>query len=123
MIAAALLGAAGWAAITHWHAPAAHADSTFAYTAPAVKFIVRSVIIGPSAFLTVRMDTTTGDGWYANGTKWVKYADDTPPGPGAYDLQMMEMPDGKNYDLTRADLVTGRTWYISGTKWMPIAEQ
>jgi disulfide bond formation protein DsbB len=122
LIAPALIGAAAWAAITHCHSPAAQADSTYSYATPPPKFIFRSALLGAS-FLTMRMDATTGDCWFAANGKWGKYAEETPPGPGAYDLQLMPMPDGKTYQMVRTDLISGRAWYVVGTKWAMWTEQ
>jgi hypothetical protein len=122
-IATAFLGAAGWAVIAHWHGSAAQADSTYTYIPTTTKYIVRSANIGPESFETVRMDTATGDAWYANAGKWVKYPDDTPPGNGTYDFQFLGTEDGKSYNLVRTDLNTGRTWFISNMKWLLVAEQ
>jgi len=122
-IVTAFLGAAAFAAMTHWHGPTARADATYSFIAsPTEKFIVHTILIG-SVNETVRLDTTTGDAWYINGSKWAKYTDDTPPGPGAYDMQMLSMPDGKTYQMFRADLNSGRVWYVTGTKWALVTEQ
>jgi hypothetical protein len=120
--AAAILGAATWAAITHTHSSVARADSDYTLPSATAKFVIRSAVIG-TVFQTVRLDTTTGDTYYASSGKWAKYTEDTAPGAGVYDLQLMAMPDGKSYNLIRADLSTGRAWYIAGTKWSLITEQ
>ena len=118
---AVILGAAAWASITNWHGQTAQADSTYALASPASKFIVRTLPVA-NGFQVVRMDSTTGDSWYPSSGKWAKYVDDSPPGPGVYDIQLLPLPDGKSYNMVRSDLSSGRVWYIVGTKWVMFTE-
>jgi hypothetical protein len=120
--AAAILGAAGWIAMSHGRGPIAQADTNYSLSSPASKFIVRSLAV-TNGFQVIRMDLTTGDACYPSAGKWLKYVDDAPPGPGVYDVQMMPAPDGKTVYLIRTDVSTGRVWYINGTKWIMFTDQ
>jgi hypothetical protein len=120
--AAALFGAACCAMPMHWLGTSARADVAASPAAPAPRFLFRMISLG-STWQGYRIDTTTGDGVYVSGTKWVKLGDDTPPGPGNYDLQMVALPDAKTYQAVRVDLLTGRTWYVGTNKWVLITDQ
>jgi hypothetical protein len=117
-----VLGAGISSGVDHLLGTPVRADSSFAMTSASAKFVVRSAVVG-NVFFTVRIDTTTGDSWYASAGKWVKYADTAAPGAGTYDIQLLPMADGKSYNLVRSDIASGRAWYIAGTNWSPIADQ
>jgi hypothetical protein len=122
LLAGVILGAATGTAVNHLLSTPARADTDYSMSAPAGKFITRSAVIG-NVFFTVRIDSTSGDSWYASNGKWVKYTDAAAPGSGSYDIQLLPMPDGKSYNLVRTDMVSGRGWYIVGTTWTAIGEQ
>ncbi len=101
---------------------AAHADTEYALPSPVAKFVIKALAQG-GAFQTYKVDTSSGDSWYAANGKWIKLGDDAPPGPGVYDLTMLPLPDAKTFTALRIDVSTGRAWYINGTKWSQFTDQ
>jgi hypothetical protein len=116
-----ILGVMCGMAMTHLAATEAHADTVYSVPGQTAKFELKSLGYN-SVYQTFRIDINSGDTCYAVGTKWTKVVDDAPPGPGMYDVQLVLLPDAKNYAAVRIDLTTGRSWYFTGTKWLPFSE-
>lgn len=81
---------------------------------------------GAKTYDVFRMNTTSGQSWIMDGTKWTLIKDPVaiPAGlPGTYDLQASQLSGNDNWTAIRMNVTTGQSWYASEGKWNEITEQ
>ena len=81
---------------------------------------------GAKTYDVFRMNTTSGQTWIMDGTKWTLIKDTAPMSVGAagtYDLQASQLSGNDNWTAIRMNTTTGQTWYAAEGKWNEITDQ
>jgi hypothetical protein len=81
---------------------------------------------GAKSYDVFRMNTTSGQTWIMDGTKWSLIKDPVAMSvgqPGTYDLHASQLSANDNWTAIRMNVTTGQSWYAADGKWNEITEQ
>lgn len=81
----------------------------------------------PGDWEALRLNTSTGQVWAAQGGKWVGLNDpNAPPSPGeigTYELHATYGSESKAWYALRFNVKTGECWSLSGRDWKLVANE